>query len=71
MSKKEECVLVRVVPQRTITPKMVSLIAEETKGSVQKGSVLTRINIKTISKMERPLTVRVTNGGGRFPVLKK
>lgn len=69
--KKDDSIYVRVIPQRTITPRSVSLVAEESKGTIQKGSVVTRINIGTIDKMERPLTVRVTNGGGRFPMLKR
>jgi hypothetical protein len=70
MKQKKEDVTLRVIPQLTISKRIVSLIAEEDKGHIKKGQVVKKINVETLSKMQRPFNVKVTNGEGYTPLLK-
>jgi hypothetical protein len=66
MRKKEDTQTLRVIPQRTFSKRIVSLVAEESKGPVKKGAIIKKINTKTLDRMQRPLSVIVTNRGGVF-----
>lgn len=53
-----------MVAQLTISPKTVSLVAEEDFFPFKKGQVVKRVTRATLMQMERPLNVIITTGGG-------
>jgi hypothetical protein len=54
----------RVAAQLTISPRIISLVAEENHIPFKKGQIVKRICRRTLDTMERPLNVVVSNGGG-------
>ena len=66
MKKENKNPRIRVAAQLTFSPKIISLVAEESCAPYQKGQVLKKITRSTLSKMERPLSVEVSMGGGYF-----
>jgi hypothetical protein len=55
MKTAKEKVFIRVIPQLTILPNTVSLIAEEEKLGVKKGALVIKITRAKLARMIRPL----------------
>lgn len=70
MKNQKDDVILRVIPQLTFSKRIVTLIAEESKGRIIKGRVMKKISVNTLDKMKRPLSMRVINGGVYIPLLK-
>lgn len=55
---------IRVIPQLTISKRIISLVAEEDSAGFIKGQIVKRITPASLAKMSRPLKCRVTKRGG-------
>ena len=58
-------IILRVVAQLTISPRIISLVAEEDLHPYKKGQVVKRITRAAFNNAKKPLTVKVTAGGGK------
>lgn len=71
MREEKVRVYIRVIPQFTIRPNTISLIAEEDKTPFKKGSLVIQVQRETLNKMSKPFMCEIVKTTKRSGFLAK